>query len=159
MQKNKIHKDVYKFTIQCEPKTKKNSGRIIINRKTGKPQYIPSKEFKEYEKEAAVFVPRLHISTPVNVQAIYYRASKKRVDLTNLHEALHDLLVDCGCLEDDNANIIIGTDNSRVMIDRKNPRTEVTITPAKATFMDPEIKEKKNKESKKSKEAERKEEA
>jgi len=50
------------------------------------------------------------------------------VDLTNLHEALHDILVKCEVLEDDNCKIIAATDGSRVMYDKDNPRTEVVIT-------------------------------
>ena len=48
--------------------------------------------------------------------------------VTNLHEALHDMLVHCGVLADDNCTIIVSTDGSRVMYDKNKPRTEVEIT-------------------------------
>lgn len=64
----------------------------------------------------------------VNVKAIYYMPTKQRVDLINLHAALHDCLVKKGVIIDDNCNIIKSTDGSRVSYDKENPRTEVTIS-------------------------------
>ena len=54
-----------------------------------------------------------------------------KVDIANLHSALHDILVAAGVLKDDSSlhpRIVAGTDGSRVYVDAKNPRTEVTIT-------------------------------
>ena len=45
----------------------------------------------------------------------------------NLHSALHDVLVEVGVLEDDNSQIVVSTDGSRVLYDKHNPRTEVEI--------------------------------
>lgn len=118
------------FVIEGAPVTKKNSQRIIINR--GRPMVLPSKQFKEYEAKACEQLKDLGIETiyyPVNVQAIYYMPTRRRVDLTNLHEALHDILVKAGVLEDDNCKIIGGTDGSRVKYCKEDPRTEVVITP------------------------------
>lgn len=50
-----------------------------------------------------------------------------KVDITNLHSALHDILVKVGVLEDDNYKIVASTDGSRVFVDEGNPRTEVEI--------------------------------
>ena len=66
---------------------------------------------------------------PVNVKAIYYMPTRRKVDITNLHEALHDVLTHYAVVADDNSNIIAATDGSRVRYDKTNPRTEVTITP------------------------------
>ena len=60
--------------------------------------------------------------------------TRRAVDLTNLNEALHDILVKGQVLVDDNAKIIVSTDGSRVHLDRENPRTEVKITEVEATF-------------------------
>ena len=54
--------------------------------------------------------------------------TKRRVDLTNLMEATHDILVHCGVLADDNSKIIVSVDGSRVEYDKNNPRTEIEIT-------------------------------
>jgi Holliday junction resolvase RusA-like endonuclease len=54
---------------------------------------------------------------------------RRKCDLTNLNEALHDILVKCGVLKDDNSKIVAATDGSRVLYDKQNPRTEVYIEP------------------------------
>lgn len=114
------------FTIGLAPRTKKNSQRIIMC--NGRPMIIPSKAYKQYEKESRSFMPRIaSIDYPVNIQAIYYMPTRHRVDLCNLHEALHDVLVHHGVLKDDNSKIIVSTDGSRVSYDKENPRTEVII--------------------------------
>ena len=48
--------------------------------------------------------------------------------MTNLLEALDDILVLYGIIEDDNYNIIRKHDGSTVLIDGVRPRTEITIT-------------------------------
>lgn len=53
--------------------------------------------------------------------------TKRRVDLTNLLEAIDDVLVKYGVLKDDNSEIITSHDGSRVLYDKDNPRTEVVI--------------------------------
>lgn len=50
------------------------------------------------------------------------------MDLANLHEALLDILVTYGIIADDNYTIVHSMDGSRVMIDKVNPRTEITIS-------------------------------
>lgn len=67
------------------------------------------------------------INVPVNVRCIFYRDSARRCDLTNLLEAVDDILVKYKVLADDNFKIIAGHDGSRVYIDRDNPRTEIYI--------------------------------
>lgn len=52
----------------------------------------------------------------------------RRVDLVNLIEALQDVLVKAQVLADDNSQIVVSTDGSRVKLDRRHPRTEVDIT-------------------------------
>lgn len=64
----------------------------------------------------------------MNVKAVYYMPNRRRVDLINLHEALHDILVHYKVLADDNCKIIVSTDGSYVDVDKWEPRTEVTIT-------------------------------
>ena len=53
--------------------------------------------------------------------------TRHAVDLTNLLEAVDDVLVKYGVLEDDNSRIIVSHDGSRVLYDKQRPRTEVTI--------------------------------
>ena len=122
-----------KLTIPLNPVTKKNSGQYT---KTG--VLLPSKAYRHYEKDALKLIPgfaRLHIDEPINICAKYYMKTdyyaderKAKVDKTNLESALCDVLVAAGVLEDDNCRIVYSTDGSEVLFDKKNPRTEVTIT-------------------------------
>lgn len=116
-----------KFTIFLAPITKKNHSQIITVK--GRPVLIPSKQYKQYEKDCKIFIPNHEpIDKPMNVQALYYMPTRRRVDLCNLHNALHDMLVHHGLLADDNSKIIVSTDGSRVLYSKENPRTEITIT-------------------------------
>lgn len=118
----------YRFIIPLPPVTKKNSLNIFINKKTGKRFITPSDRYKQYEKDFLLLCPNLPmIDYAVNVKALYYMPSKRKVDLINLHSALHDCLVKKGVLLDDNCAIIYSTDGSRVFYDKENPRTEVYI--------------------------------
>ena len=118
----------YKFTIPLKPITKKNSQQIIKD-KTGRPRIIQSSAYMKYEKQCEPYMPHIDtIAHKVNVKSVYYMPNNRRVDLTNLHEALHDILVHYGVLIDDNCKIIVSTDGSYVDVDKWNPRTEVTIT-------------------------------
>lgn len=121
---------LYEAMIPLNPRTKKNSQQIMINRKTGKPFVMQSSKYKEYEKNCGYFLKKLPepISEPVNVKCVFYRETRIRCDLTNLLEAIDDVLVTYGVLADDNFTVIVGHDGSRVFIDRDNPRTEIEIT-------------------------------
>ena len=49
---------IYKYTIPLPPVTKKNSQRILVNRKTGIPFIAPSSAYKHYEEQAINFLPQ-----------------------------------------------------------------------------------------------------
>lgn len=120
---------LYQALIPLNPRTKKNSQQIMINRKTGRPFVMQSSKYKEYEKNCGYFLKKLPnpINELVNVKCVFYRETRIRCDLSNLLEAAMDILVEYGILADDNFNIITGFDGSRVYIDKDNPRTEITI--------------------------------
>lgn len=116
--------------IQGCPATKKNSGRIIRNKATGNPLILPSAKYSnEYLQQVFIAVQNVPkgLCGQYNVKAIYHMPTRRRVDLVNLHSALHDALVACGVLVDDNSNIIVSTDGSRVVWDKNNGHTEVEI--------------------------------
>lgn len=125
--------NMIKFTIPVAPVSKKNSQRIVNNPKTGRPFIMPSAKYKQYEKDCAAFLPRMDepISRPVNVACVFYMPTRRRCDLVNLQEAVLDIMVHYGILEDDNSNIVVSMDGSRVGYDKENPRTEVVITEIK----------------------------
>lgn len=120
---------LYKAIIPIEPKTKKNNQKILLNHKTGKPFIVQSDAYKRYERDAGWFLGRCNktISEPVNIKCLFYRASQRRVDLTNLLEAIDDILVKYRIIADDDFKILAGHDGSRVLIDKENPRTEIYI--------------------------------
>ncbi len=116
-----------KFTIELPPRTKKNSQRIVTVK--GRPIIIPSKAYKDYERDCMPFMPMVDtIDYPVNVKAVFYMPTRRRCDMTNLMQSLADILVHYGVLEDDNYKIIASWDGSRVRYCKESPRTEVEIT-------------------------------
>ena len=119
------------ITIPLAPITKKNSQQIIWNRASNRPMVIPSKQYKQYEKDCERYLAEMPFNTydcPVNVECIYYMPTHRRVDLVNLQEATLDILVKYGILLDDNSNIVVSMDGSKVLYDKEHPRTEIEIT-------------------------------
>jgi Holliday junction resolvase RusA-like endonuclease len=125
------------ITLTGDPRTKKNSQRIIrIGRGS---RIIPSKAYMDYAEECALQLlaqraTNAGIDYPVNVCCVYYMPTRRKVDLTNLNEAIHDILVANYVLMDDNRDIIASTDGSRVEYDKQHPRVEITITPLEGDY-------------------------
>ena len=119
------------ITVPLAPVTKKNSMRIVRNRKTGKRRIMPSQQSMDYEAEALWHCKRARvqrpIEEPVEVKCLFYMPTRRRVDLTNLLESIDDVLVKAGVLKDDHSGIIVSHDGSRVLYDKDNPRTVVYI--------------------------------
>ena len=120
------------FTILGDPRTKKNSSRIVTT-KAGRSFLIPSKQYKEYEQSfcqqtKSQKVSGLKIDEKVCVKCIYYMRTHRKVDLTNLLSATMDCMVAAGVIEDDNSKIAAANDGSRVRYDKESPRVEITIS-------------------------------
>lgn len=119
------------ITVPLAPITKKNSMRIMHSSKTGKPFIMPSQKYIDYEAKAVWYCKKagVHepIDYPVEVKCLFYMPTKRRVDLTNLLEAVDDVLVRSGVLKDDHSGIIVSHDGSRVLYDKDNPRTVLFI--------------------------------
>jgi Holliday junction resolvase RusA-like endonuclease len=114
-----------KITIKGQPITKKNSQQIIMAGK--RPCIIPSKAFKKYEAMAKeqVWVTN-PIDFPIQVTCIYWLATARRPDLTNLLAATHDVLEHCRVIEND--SLIQSVDGSRIAgVDKLNPRVEIEL--------------------------------
>lgn len=117
------------FTIPIPPVSKKNHGQIIWA--GGRPRLIPSKSYIQYEKDCAPFIPHpsfAPITGQINVKAVFWMPTRRKVDLVNLEQALLDIIVKYGLIEDDNSRIVVSMDGSRVGYDKNHPRTEVVIT-------------------------------
>ena len=119
------------ITVPLAPVTKKNSMRIVRNRKTGKRRIMPSQQYMDYEAEAVWHCKKARvqrpIEEPVEVKCLFYMPTRRRVDLTNLLESIDDVLVMAGVLKDDHSGIIVSHDGSRVLYDKDNPRTVLFI--------------------------------
>lgn len=117
-----------KLTLYGDPRTKKNSARILRTR-SGAPFVAPSKAYVDYETDCLWQIKRpcSPISARVNVRCVYYMPTRRRVDLVNLIEATCDILVKAGVLEDDHCRIVAGHDGSRVEYDKQKPRVEIWI--------------------------------
>lgn len=117
-----------KIILYGDPRTKKNSARILKSRLGGR-FVAPSAAFEEYQTSCLwqIRAPPEPISARVNVRCVYYMATRRKVDLANLIEATCDILVKARVLEDDNSKIVAAHDGSRVELDRKNPRVEIEI--------------------------------
>lgn len=92
---------IYKYTVPLAPVTKKNSPQIF---------YMGAR------------CPVCHKGKTARVMP-----TRRRCDLPNHIEAIHDILVKANILADDNYTIIASVDGSRVMYDKENPRTEIFI--------------------------------
>jgi len=118
-----------KITLLGDAKTKKNSMQIVQIK--GRPMLIQSKQYRQYEKDCIAQITehqRIGIDYPVNMKCVYYRQTHRKVDLGNLLSASCDILVKAGVIADDNSNIVVGHDESRVLYDKNNPRVEITLS-------------------------------
>ncbi len=126
--------ETLRFVIPGPPRTKKNSQRMA-RAADGRMFPLPSRAFEQYQTDAGYFVKGrgLRLSGPLEVRAVFYMDTRRRVDLVNLLEALDDVLVHYGVVEDDNSNVIASHDGSRVRYDKGRPRVEVEV----AELIDP----------------------
>ena len=120
-----------KFTLPIRPVTKKNSGQIITV--GGFPRLIPSKQYLQFEKDCQPYFKQVlnqigQIDYPINLQAVFYVETKRKIDLPNLLNAVDDAMVKSELILDDNRDIIASHDGSRVYHDKFNPRIEIEIT-------------------------------
>ena len=110
-----------KYVIPLSPITKKNSQQIMTNKATGRPFIMPSAKYRQYAKDAARFLtpkPPRPIDCSLNIRCLFYLPTRRRTDLTNLLEAVDDILTDVGIIADDHYGIVTGHDGSRCFWDK-----------------------------------------
>lgn len=121
---------IIKIPLLC--RSKKNSQRIVYNRNTKKPMIIQSEIYKQFERDCGIFLKKYQsnvISYPINLKCLFYVSDKRKRDLTNLENAIADILVKYKILEDDNYNIIAGWDGSRIIYrPKEEPEIIIEIT-------------------------------
>jgi Holliday junction resolvase RusA-like endonuclease len=136
--------DVPGFVIHGPPRTKKNSGRIVViptkgsrrchacGHMSGFPKILPSEAYEAWEvgaiRELMEIKPRLGvelpITAPVSIEALIYR-KRDTGDIVGYLQAIGDMLQAAGVLKDDRQ--IEDWDGSRRLKDAANPRCEIFI--------------------------------
>lgn len=113
--------------IPIEPVTKKNHSQVVMIK--GRPIVLPSKPYQEYEKKCKQYMPNIEaINYPINLECHFYKGTHRKCDITNLLQAVCDILVKYKVIEDDNYSIVASVDGTIVNYDKENPRTEIYIT-------------------------------
>jgi Holliday junction resolvase RusA-like endonuclease len=116
-----------KLTIFGQPITKKNSQQLIIA--GGRPLIIQSKAFRAYEKMAKQQITLLGSPNPITgdvwVKCLYYLATARNPDLSNLMAATHDILEHCKIIINDSQ--IKSVDGTRILGKDPEPRVEIEI--------------------------------
>ena len=118
---------IIKIPLLC--RSKKNSQEIRYNRSTGKPFIAQSKLYTEFERECGYFLNKYktNISYPVNLKCTFYVPDRKKRDLSNLLNAIQDVLVKYKVIADDNYNIVQSVDGSRIIYEKNRQETIVEI--------------------------------
>jgi Holliday junction resolvase RusA-like endonuclease len=135
-----------KLTILGRPITKSNSQRIGRSR-SGKPFVMPSKAAAAWEEHAILQLQAQHgrasracgvlmqfmggpghpCAINVNAKALIYRPINGPGDASNYYKAVGDALERAGIVAND--RLIRSWNGSDMLIDRRNPRVEIELTP------------------------------
>ena len=120
--------ELTKITLPIEAMTKKNHSQIV--KVNGHPILIPSKQYIEFEKSCKPYLLhyKMEIDEPINLKVVFYRKTRRKVDLPNLLNSICDILVKYKVIADDNCLIVASFDGSCVKYDKDNPRIEIEIT-------------------------------
>ena len=118
-----------KIIIPLLCRSKKNNQQILINSKTHKPFVSQSKLYKEFERNCGYFLNKYqtNINYPVNIKCTFYVPDKRKRDLTNLENAIADILVKYKVIADENYNIIQSWDGSRIIYEKGREETIIEI--------------------------------
>jgi Holliday junction resolvase RusA-like endonuclease len=121
------------YTITGNPIVKKNTQKVI--HRGGRSFVVYSAQYRGWMNNAMDELalqkrPDQPIDQPILLVCKFFMQTKRIVDLSALYEGVQDTLVKMEILADDNFNIVVGHDGSRVLLDRKNPRVEIAIIPA-----------------------------
>lgn len=110
-------------------RSKKNSQQIIYNPRTHKPMIIQSKIYLNFERECGYFLSKYNynINYPINIKCTFIVPDKRKRDLTNLENAIADILVKYKVIKDDNYNIINNWDGSRIIYKKGVEETIIEI--------------------------------
>jgi len=127
--------NILKIEIPLLTRSKKNSQEIIYNPHTHKPMIIQSKIYRNFERECGYFLSiyQSNINYPIGLKCTFIVPDKRKRDLTNLENAIADILVKYKVLEDDNYNIINNWDGSRIVYKKGIEKTIIEINKAEVS--------------------------
>lgn len=116
-----------KIEIPLLPRSKKNSQQII--KVGGKSRLIQSKLYLQYEKDCAYFLKPFKepIDKPINLKCTFIVPDRRKRDLSNLLNAIQDILVHYKILKDDNYTIVESVDGSRIIYQKGIEKTIIEI--------------------------------
>lgn len=119
--------------IPLMTRSKKNSQQIVWNPNTHRPMIIQSKLYKQFEKDCFIFLKSYaeNIDYPVNIKCTFYFPDRRKRDLTNLENAIADILVKYKVIADDNYNILASWDGTKAIYKKGMEKTIIEITKIK----------------------------
>ena len=119
--------------IPLECRSKKNNQRIVFNQRTKRPMILQNELYLTFEKEFGIYINKykgIMINQPINLKCTIYTGNRRRKDLTNLMNAIQDILVKYQVIEDDNYNIVHSIDGSQIIYRKNEPEIIIEISEA-----------------------------
>lgn len=116
-----------KFRIPLVIPSQKNSKRIAINKRTGRPFVMSDQRIKDWRNQASVFLPNENVKGRVEIEFNFTHKDKRRHDLDNEVSSLLDLFVLKGLIEDDSCFIVNKITANFVGVDKDNYGVKVSI--------------------------------
>lgn len=115
--------------------SKKNSKRIILNRRTGRPQIISNQRAremevamaKEFQAQAAETKWEANTDTTYDVAIYIWAKDRTRRDLDNQATSILDALVAAGVIPDDSMKYVTSLCVEFMGVDKNDPRAEVMV--------------------------------
>lgn len=106
---------------------KKNNERVVYVK--GRPLIIQSKNYLHFEKLCSYYLKdyKCNIDYAINLKCSFYVPDRRKRDLTNLLNAIQDVLVKYKVLADDNYNIVQSVDGSRIIYKKGVEKTIIEI--------------------------------
>lgn len=115
------------FRIPLVIPSQKNSKRIAINKRTGRPFVMSDQRIKDWRNQASVFLPNENVKGRVEIEFNFTHKDKRRHDLDNEVSSLLDLFVLNGLIEDDSCFIVNKITANFVGVDKDNYGVQVKI--------------------------------
>lgn len=115
--------------------SKKNSKRIIVNRRTGRPQIISNQRAremevamaKEFQAQMAETKWEADTNTIYKVTIYIWAKDRTRRDLDNQATSILDALVAAGVIPDDSMKYVISLQVEFMGVDKNDPRARVIV--------------------------------